>query len=172
VVTRALRVLANDKAIRPPFRRNTGNSRGGLPLPQGGAASSAPTIPESGTCHITVTGCSSALPTRQGVCRATTHGRLSYTATYSRTSTWTPERTASSAAFSKCDEVSSPTYASPQLVHTSAGTLLKTSVVSSRSRVTVVLPALVSPVLQMTHFTAASFSRSPAPTHWGPARTS
>jgi len=48
--------------------------------------------------------------------------------------------------------ISSSTYSSPQFAQTLAGTPLKTNVAPFFSRVTVVLPTLVSPFLQTTHF--------------------
>lgn len=46
----------------------------------------------------------------------------------------------------------------PQFAHTRAGTLLMISVIPSLSKVTVALPGLVSPCLQITHFMTLSSS--------------
>src|SRR3970040_1644584 len=71
---------------------------------------------------------------------------------YWRISTWIPERAASSADLSSLAVISPSTYSSPQFAQTLAGTPLKTNVAPFFSRVTVVLPTLVSPFLQTTHF--------------------
>ena len=65
--------------------------------------------------------------------------------------TSTPAFTALSASFSNCLVTASSTYDSPQFSHTCAGTSLNTSVTSSLSKVTVVVPASSSPCLQITH---------------------
>ena len=70
---------------------------------------------------------------------------------YSRMSTRTPAFTASSAALSSSLVIFSSTYSSPQFAQIFAGTPLITSVMPSRSKVTVVLPSFVSPCLQITH---------------------
>ncbi len=77
---------------------------------------------------------------------------MDYAALYWRILTLIPERAASSADLRSLSVISPSTYASPQMVHTRAGTLLKTKVAPSLSKVTVAVPSLVRPFLQITHF--------------------
>lgn len=67
-------------------------------------------------------------------------------------STCTPAPTARSASRKSRRVVSSETYCSPQLSHTSAGTNLNTNVDAPRSNVTLTRAGTVLPCLQITHF--------------------
>ena len=71
---------------------------------------------------------------------------------YSLTLTKTPEFTASSAYFNRRSVTSSATYSSPQFEQTRAGIFFITTVVTPRSRVTVVLSGWFLPCLQMRQF--------------------